>query len=503
MSMERRDLIVATALVVVASVYVAAWPRDFGGLDEGMYLYEAKRILDGDVMYRDFFQILTPAWFYLMAGCYALFGMSLETARATVVVVHAVIVAMIFAIGRRVGVPATLAVLLAILHLTLGFPASTIATPHWFSTLLYLIIAAIILRSPCVTPRRAAGWGVLIGLLILVQQQKGAIMALGVGLVLVVDWRMHTRSLRGAGAGAIAYVCAIAAVVAPVMLIFVALAGFDDVWKALVLYPFRHYPRIHENIQWGFYVPGTVPFGFIIPHLPAIIPLGAAVAFWRREHANRRPVIVLLILSFFALLSVIYNRNYFHLALAAPLWFLLGAALLASGADRSWAARPSTRWTIAVMALLLIVLCLGQLVATLQTRRAAVPYAAVTAFGWIAMWSADEPEVVQQLSALLHDQRGAEVFVYPANPGLYLITGLRNPTRYQIVLPGYTAQAELDEIIDTLEQRRVEFVVHHAYPGIGLNSLNAYVSSQYALVANLGGNVVYRRKAPAPSRPAL
>src|SRR5215475_3726882 len=75
------------ALCVVLAVTVFTclqtwWPARIFVLDEGVFLYEAKRILDGQVMYRDFFDLVGPASNYALALIYLLFGVSMETAPA-------------------------------------------------------------------------------------------------------------------------------------------------------------------------------------------------------------------------------------------------------------------------------------------------------------------------------------------------------------------------------------------------------------------------------------
>jgi len=54
------DAALALLIFAAAWAYLASLPRYLGGADESYFLYEAKRIRDGEVMYRDFFQFTTP-----------------------------------------------------------------------------------------------------------------------------------------------------------------------------------------------------------------------------------------------------------------------------------------------------------------------------------------------------------------------------------------------------------------------------------------------------------
>ena len=75
------------AVIALSTVaYLAALSYPLGHLDEGLYLFEAKRILHGDVFYRDIFDIATPGSYYLMALMFALFGTTMTVARTAAAV---------------------------------------------------------------------------------------------------------------------------------------------------------------------------------------------------------------------------------------------------------------------------------------------------------------------------------------------------------------------------------------------------------------------------------
>src|SRR5262245_12332455 len=76
------DAVLPLAIGVSTYVYIGyVWPYLLVGLDEGAFIYEGKRILDGDVMYRDFFDLTGPIAQYLLALWYFLLGTSMETVR--------------------------------------------------------------------------------------------------------------------------------------------------------------------------------------------------------------------------------------------------------------------------------------------------------------------------------------------------------------------------------------------------------------------------------------
>jgi len=140
MTKLRADVALSVILFAGTCTYLGVfWPHALYGLDEGMFLYESKRIVDGQVMYRDFFELWGPMGNYALALMYALFGVSMETARGSMAVVHAVIVVLVYAIMRRLGVRPMLAAVLSLTHIALFFPALAFASPHWLSTALTLM----------------------------------------------------------------------------------------------------------------------------------------------------------------------------------------------------------------------------------------------------------------------------------------------------------------------------------------------------------------------------
>src|SRR5580704_19367400 len=73
---------IAAGLFVVACLYLCAFRR-FMLLDpdEGIVLQGAERILHGEVLYRDFFSLLTPGSYYLLALLFKVSGSSFIVAR--------------------------------------------------------------------------------------------------------------------------------------------------------------------------------------------------------------------------------------------------------------------------------------------------------------------------------------------------------------------------------------------------------------------------------------
>src|SRR2546422_8242577 len=120
----------ASLLWIAVFVYLLAFPLQFNQSDEGLVLYGAKRILQGQVLYKDFFEFITPGIFYLFAGVFALTGPSLLAAHVVMAVVNASAATFLFLLARRVA-PAAEALVATLTFVVACLPGWRCTSPHW------------------------------------------------------------------------------------------------------------------------------------------------------------------------------------------------------------------------------------------------------------------------------------------------------------------------------------------------------------------------------------
>ena len=78
---RRWDVVVALLIFAGIALYLSFLPRNLTAADESIHLYEAKRILNGEVLYRDVYTVYPPASFHVAAWLFELFGTSLLVVR--------------------------------------------------------------------------------------------------------------------------------------------------------------------------------------------------------------------------------------------------------------------------------------------------------------------------------------------------------------------------------------------------------------------------------------
>src|SRR5262249_20748504 len=149
------------------------------------------RVLEGAVLYRDVFELVTPGSTFVMAALFRVFGADIATARGADAVTHGLIAATVFGIARRLGVRRTLAVAAALLHPAWFRPPWQVPGPRWLSTLFGLALLAELVRMPAPRAGRAGIWA---GLAIGVQQQRGVPLAAAAAAALLM--LAHGESAR-------------------------------------------------------------------------------------------------------------------------------------------------------------------------------------------------------------------------------------------------------------------------------------------------------------------
>src|ERR1700687_2839592 len=81
---SRSERYLALAIFLLSFLYLCIFRRaTWIDLDEGIILQGAQRILDGQVLYRDFFSFFTPGSYYLLALVFRVFGDSYLVAHTT------------------------------------------------------------------------------------------------------------------------------------------------------------------------------------------------------------------------------------------------------------------------------------------------------------------------------------------------------------------------------------------------------------------------------------
>lgn len=245
-----RGLLLLCLAVFSAGTLTFYMPRSVGSYDEGLILFGAARVLAGDLPYRDFWTMYSPAAFYAPALLFAAFGESVLVLRAFDMVTKTFIVLACFQIvaklgSRSFGLGGALAVLVLLILLpSPGFPI--------FQALAGTLAAVLALQRAIRVPgNRGAAFasGVAVGAALLFRQDLGIY-----AFAVCSAWLAWLRTASGERTDApsrfegllMPFAAGTALLVLPVagMLAFTIPAA--DLYQNLVHLPLEVYPQVRS-----------------------------------------------------------------------------------------------------------------------------------------------------------------------------------------------------------------------------------------------------------------
>jgi hypothetical protein len=495
---------------VLAVAYQLAFPLAIGRADESYVLVGATRLLAGEVIYRDFFEILTPLGFYFYAGVFALFGTSLLAARVAAAAVNGIGCGLVFGLARRIAGPLEAAVVTLVIPVVC-IPAWPYVGPHWLSTTLHLGIAATLLseRLRDSSRLRPVLAGMLGGIAVCVQQQRGAYLAVWTVLAVLVlafdrprttRWRLAWREIFWLGLGGVG-------ITGLVLGLAAWMSSPRSLYDSLYRFAFENYQRAVVPVPWaalGFLAKAWMPevWRVVLRWAPAGLVL-EAIALLRTAVAGRfahaeRVRSCLALLALLASVSVRYFPDYVHVAYVMP-FLLIPWARVLHGLRRlpRLSAGPGRLVPIGIM-VALVALLIPESVGNLVRAWRATPRRIETAFGTI-----DGDEDTARLVAVVRaavdrDPPGERLLVaLPGDAWLYVVSGARNATRYSLLLRDYNSPAQIAEAIADVRRRAPGTLVVNTVLAPEDDPVRRALEPEYELVETLPAYRVYRRRGSA------
>jgi hypothetical protein len=466
--------VLGTALALGAFAYLLAYPPALGGADESYILYEAKRLWNGDVPYRDFFDFIMPGTFYFYALAYAVAGPTFVAARVATALLNAASCGLTFALARRVASP-VLAALAAGAFIAGMVPAWNHAGHHWIATFLSLATAAVVLGQRWQESSRARPWvaGGLAAALVCSHQSRGTWVVLW--LAIVVPLLAWARSRSGWERRVLRETCwaALGALVVAVPMLGWAVwrASLHEVIHATYTFVVRNYGRVNVGmVGWAgsFDMLGVQPdpttWPWLLTAIPALLGTEGLALAGTLLSEGVRPHVVrasLFLLAVCTACSVFYFPDYIHVATIAPFSLIVVAGLAqrlgtAIVALRRPALTAAWRLGQVLAAAVVVMKGAGNLTGAWERNPVLVP----SAFGTLAL-SEGGARVLQDLQSEFAPGRDAppRILAYPADAWLYLALPADNPTPFCLLKAGYNTPQQFDTAIARLRADPDAFVL--------------------------------------------
>lgn len=161
--------------------------------DQVFFWVYAQRLLNGECVYRDFFQFTPPGTDLVFCSLFKIFGARIEVANWVVLVLGVVLCWLCFRLSL-LFMRQSAAIATAALFLVLLFGKMLNATHHWFSTLAVALAISVLLKTR--SSARISAAGALLGLASLFTQTRGVAAAAGIAVFLLWENFETEQSLR-------------------------------------------------------------------------------------------------------------------------------------------------------------------------------------------------------------------------------------------------------------------------------------------------------------------
>ena len=473
-------------------------------VDQVTQLFDARRMLAGEVIYRDFFQVTPPGTQVVYLILFKLFGVRAWIPNVMLVVLGLAIMWLMILISRKV-LPGKAAILPAVLFLVVPFRSQVDATHHWYSTLVALAGIALLMESR--TPLRLAAAGGLFGLSTCFTQTRGLSAALGVALFLIWEARRKRLATREFWKRQFHLWWAFVLVVICFNAWFAWKTGLTKFLDDTILFGLRYYP----SEAWNTYrvymidIPRLNPWYrlpalaiFLSVHL--LVPLIYIlffVRYWTTARQNPQApwerLMLLSVTGFFMFLGVASAPSWLRIcAVSPPGVILFGWFWNSPGKFR--ALRVNTIWALA------LIVAVGECVERdiRWHKDLQVP---------IGRISIMDPETYQRIRYfLLRTKPGGYFF---GDEMYNFLLDLHDPARVPYVTGSdYTRPSQVETLIDGLKTHPTQYVLFEAAaamppPSFGgrnhLRPLEDYLKTHYHFITAFSdGEMVWERNEETP-----
>jgi hypothetical protein len=512
----RSECLIAISILLVSFFYLCLFRRaTWIDLDEGIILQGAQRILDGQVLYRDFFSFFTPGSYYLLPLVFRVFGDSYVVAHTLLAVVGATFSPVTYLLSRRVcGRQASLLVtgLMTITALPLRF----VVLHNWDSTLwaCLTLYCAVRLLETC-SPSWAFAAASFASLTVLFEQSKGAGLLLGLllGFLIIALYGQQPNVFNRR------HLTAIALGLAWPLLITFAYFGsqhaFGEMMKSW-FWPVQHYStanrvpygygNLPEETQYQLFHTGSWAMRLVVRLVFAprfwipYLPLFGVALFLRLSLQKWRDIQVTAHWKYYVLVSgvisgllptvIAVRADYIHFFFLQPIFFLLIAWFLDGKEIRSsFVRRQAAAVGFFLCISLLAMGAQGFIFQALSREKV------LTRRGLVAMGTKDM--VIDYIQA--HVPPGETILFYPYMATYYYLTKTYSPTRFEFSQPGMHTYEQMQVMLAEFSAHPTRFVVyepafpdhiHDSWPNtpaeaLARDPLESYIAHNYHPCARL------------------
>lgn len=457
-------LLLSVAVFLYLFLYKFPATPFFTDGDQSIFLYEAERLFNGDVMYRDFFEFTLPGTQAFYASLFAIFGLKYWVIGAVTIAIGVTTAWLLVRICERL-MPSPLSYFPAVLYIFFGFRWFGIDGSHRMFSPVFILLAILLVMKGRTTLSFGFA-GISLGIASFFTQQRGFVVVAAIVTFMLLDrafrkddWKHFVKSaavLSSSFAVSLIALCSY----------FAVAAGPNDFFYATISYPYKYYSYGHPN-NFGVYFT-DLRKAFAITSATGILELSAVVF-----HAILLPLANVIVLAVFIRKrkGIDWEKWRFPVLIA-----LVGLFLTLS----TTAPNQFRLFQISGPSLIVLVWLFGQLkigeIAKRRSVHAATAFlillGAFLAFRMQTHWEfvdldfpvgkltmVDSPQA-RRYQWLSKNVQPGDYFYEVYEPFVYFPLRLKNPTRYsQIWASDYTRPEQVAEVISALTDKKPRFVL--------------------------------------------
>ena len=455
--------------------------------DEGIWLHAAQRMLDGQILYRDFFEFHPPLGFLLVTGWMDLFGSSLLAARLMIILVIALTAWLAFSCCRILSGRPAMSALLTITWVATCQGEWTQINHHWLSSL-FSILAFRAMLSAGDRHTHPMIAGLAASAATLVTSHRGALIVLaGFASLIGRGWRATALYMAGG-----------LALLATIIVFLWTQGTLMPALDQVILFALNHYSNI-QAVPFGAF--GTLQTALAVTAFPLAAGL-LALAFWRQGASllRKRHFGTACYFGLAGFLGCFPRPDAVHIAFCAVLILPLLARLLDT-------VLPTKLSPLLIGMASLICLTPFFVLLSSAIRVANVDPIETPAGPVKIMRNDGTAELLDRLETL---PAGERVFFYPYDPVLPFLSGRRHPVNLDLFVPQYTTASQYhDSCLQVMQNAEwVVFDSEISQPGFyrvifpamsnpsppEKTSFEAALKKSFAIEYQYGGFQVLRRR---------
>ena len=512
-------LSVVTIVFIVSYFYLSYFRNHFYALlaDEGYIFYEAKRILAGQIIYKDFFQLLPPGDFYLLALIFKVFGTSYAVGMETAVIMQSMVNTLLFYLGYK-AIKSWHAILLPLFFPIPGF-LNFMQYSHYWSSMLFLFMSLAFFMIYLDQHKNIYLYltGIFIGITWLFLPTTGTYAALLFSVVFILEKRKEKEFNKQ-------IVSFLISMSIPLIITFgyLALQGaFFDFIKEY-FFGISVYSKGCTINPISLYFSGRgyplYPYSLLfISFIGMAVVSGIALIFFRKRLSN--PVKVVLMGDIIQVLSSSSRMDFDHILINSALSLVIILLLVKWTIERtgriSEALHRLLRYLFSGVALAGAVLCVLIMYSNIINR---YEHAYTMDINGTHLWTYNKQqtwEINQFFPKAEHILKGNKnVFVYPYCPLVYVFYHFNNPTFMDFMfanpllsaMPNYGPYS-YNRVVQELIKANTQYIIYCNFPQdyinfeLGLdhiheqkNVVDEFIGSEFIPVLKVNQLILYKKR---------